>query len=297
MSISITSDQVGAFKPTHLSDKLNSKCEQGCDSHLSKYIAGLHQIWSICVATEEAPQFEQASESDQQIRQLLQLICCNPNPTDLVRQKALNRFLILVQRLPGLYRSSHQDYSQALNLTWEWLSRNIHKLEPYLDQPPTLVRQWLVARINGYLKWRIRDLYAPDDPNLISLDRPIDDGEGGQTTLKDLLPNPSCKPLRLDLLERRIAQLQEMQRQRFGQRVWQWIEQDPDQQLTQCHLRNRPNCNCHILAEQILLHHPPQRIADLARTLNVNNQTLYSHWNRQCLPLLKEIARRFEPLP
>jgi hypothetical protein len=261
----------------------------------------IHQIWRVCVATEEAPQFEQASEYDQQIQQLLQIICHHPNSTDLVRRKALNRLLMLVQQLPGLYRSYHQDYPQALSLTWEWLSRNIHKLEPYLDQPPPLVRQWLVVRINGYLKWRIRDLYAPDNPKLISLDRPIEDGEGNQTTLKDLLPDPSCQPLRLDLLELQIAKWQEMQqeiqRQRFGQRVWQWIEQDCDQQLTQCHLRNRPECNCHILAKQILLHHPPQRIADLARILNANNQTLYSHWNRQCLPLLKEIARRFESLP
>jgi hypothetical protein len=44
---------------------------------------------------------------------------------------------------------------------------------------------------------------------------------------------------------------------------------------------------------RLLVQDPPQRIADVAREFNVNNQTLYSHWKNNCLPLLQEIGRHF----
>ncbi|HAG84032.1 MAG TPA: hypothetical protein DCL61_23485, partial [Cyanobacteria bacterium UBA12227] len=63
-----------------------------------------------------------------------------------------------IQHLPGLARSSHPDYLHALNRTYQWISQNIQNFQP---RPPS-VQESLVTWINGYLYWRIRDLYAPD---------------------------------------------------------------------------------------------------------------------------------------
>ncbi len=115
---------------------------------------------------------------DEQLRNLIDEVCRYSDPSP-ERQKALNRLLVVIQQLPGIYRSSHQDYPQALNHTWEWVSRKIGEFEP---RPPS-VQQSLVTWINGYLKWRIRDLYAQETHYSISLDRPISNDAGDQITL------------------------------------------------------------------------------------------------------------------
>ncbi len=57
---------------------------------------------------------------EQHLRQLIEEVCQHPlkNPK---RQKAMNKLLIEIQRLPGLGKSSHPDYLDALNQTWEVL--------------------------------------------------------------------------------------------------------------------------------------------------------------------------------
>jgi hypothetical protein len=225
---------------------------------------------------------------DEQLRTLIDEVCRYKDPSP-ERQKALNRLLALVQQLPDIYKSSHQDYPQALNLTWEWVSRKIGEFKP---RSPS-VQQSLVTWINGYLKWRIRDLYALDNQYPISLDQSISFDDGNQTTLLAQLPDPQFATPTLDLLEIKIVQVQEEQRQRLGQQVRQYIQQDEENKLTGCHPRKHLECNCQLLAMRLLVQDPPQRIADVAREFNVNNQTLYSHWKNNCLPLLQEIGRHF----
>ncbi len=225
---------------------------------------------------------------DEQLRDLIDEVC-RYKDLSLGRQKALNRLLVTIQQLPGIYKSSHQDYPEALNQTWEWVSRKIHTFEPRSRS----VQQSLVTWINGYLKWRIKDLYAPENQYSISLDRPIGDDEGDRTTLLDWLPDPQFTTPTLDLLEVKIVQIQEIERQRLGQRVRQYIQQDEEGKLTGCHPRKHPKCNCQLLAMRLLLQEPPQRIADVAREFDVNNQTLYSHWKNNCLPILQDIGRNF----
>lgn len=224
---------------------------------------------------------------DEQLRDLIYKVCQYEDPS-LERQKALNRLLMVIEQLPDLYKSSHQDYPQALNQTWEWVSRNIGEFEP---RSPT-VQQSLVTWINGYLKWRIRDLYAKENQYLVSLDQPISNDDGDQTTLLEQLPDPQFSPISLSLLDIKIAQIQERSRQRQGQTVKQYIEQDPEWRLTGCHLRQYPESHCQLLAMRLLLREPPQRIADVAREFNISNQTLYWHWKRKCIPLLQDIGRQ-----
>ncbi|MEH2161211.1 MAG: helix-turn-helix domain-containing protein [Nostoc sp.] len=240
---------------------------------------------------------------DEQLKKLIDEVCCYPDPS-LERQKALNRLFMVIQQLPGIYKSGHQDYLEALNQTWEWVSRKICEFEARSRSDSVRVasrregvspsfQQSLVIWINGYLKWRIKDLYIPDSNYTISLDRLTRNDQGDETTLLNILPDRHSETISLDLLDIKIAQIQEVERQRLGKRIWRYIEQDEEGKLTASHPRKNPECHCHLLAMRLLLEEPPHKIADIARELNISNQTLYSHWKKNCLPLLKEIGMNF----
>ncbi|NEO56752.1 MAG: hypothetical protein F6K54_28950 [Okeania sp. SIO3B5] len=204
----------------------------------------------------------------------------NPSPA---RQKAINRLLILIQQLPGLYSSSHQDYLEAFNRTLEWVCKNIQNFEP---RPPSWERSFVVW-INGYLKWRIQDLYTPDN-RYESLDKPISDEGEKLTTLGEILPANS-----LSLLEQKIAELQKAKRQIQGESLRQYIEKDPEEKLRLSHPKKYPECNCQVLAIQLNFTVPPKKISDICKEINISKQTVYSHWKRRCIPLLREIANQF----
>jgi Helix-turn-helix domain of resolvase len=225
---------------------------------------------------------------DEQLKKLIDEVCCYPDPSP-ERQKALNRLLMVIQQLPGIYKSGHQDYLEALNQTWEWVSRKICEFEA---RSPSL-QQSLVIWINGYLKWRIKDLYIPNSKYTISLDSLTRNNEGDETTLLNILPDRQSATISLDLLDIKIAQIQETERQYLGNRIRQYIQQDEEGKLTASYPRKNPECNCHLLAMRLLLENPPHKIADIARELNISNQTLYSHWKKNCLPLLREIGLNF----
>lgn len=204
----------------------------------------------------------------------------NPSPE---RQKAINRLLILIQQLPGLYSSSHQDYLEAFNRTLEWVCKNIQNFE---SRPPSWERSFVIW-INGYLKWRIQDLYTPDN-RYDSLDKLISHEGEKLTTLGEILPANS-----LSLLEQKIAELQQTKRQRQGESVRQYIETDPEEKLRSSHPKKHPECNCQVLAIQLNFTEPPKKISDICKEINISNQTVYSHWKRRCIPLLREIANQF----
>lgn len=205
------------------------------------------------------------------------------------RRKALNRLLRVIPLLPNIYRSSHQDYPEAYNRTLEWLCKNIDQYQGRSSS----IEQSFVVWINGYLRWRVRDLYAPEDKyNALKAHLVTPDEESPDPLLN--IPDPNFS---LNLLDLKIAQLQEAEQRRQTKAIIHYIEQDPNCQLTQCHPRQYPQCHCQVLTLRLLLKEPPETIADLARDFGINNQTLYSHWKLKCLPLLQEIARRFGSQP
>lgn len=219
---------------------------------------------------------------EQQIKdEIAQII--NRDKNNLQRQKALNRLLIIIQQLPGIYRSSHQDYPEAFNRTLEWVSNNIDRFEPKTAS----IQQSLVIWINGYLKWRIRDLYISD--NSYDSRRVYPSNRENEQDI-NLIENIRDPQVSLSLLDTQIAQLQAEKQARLGEAIVNHIKEDVDKTLTNTHLRQHPHCNCHCLALRLLLQQPPQKISEIARELNVNNQTLYSHWKQKCLPLLQTIS-------
>ncbi|MBR8829050.1 MAG: hypothetical protein DSM107014_14320 [Gomphosphaeria aponina SAG 52.96 = DSM 107014] len=220
---------------------------------------------------------------EEELRRLIAEVRAYPSSSPQ-RRKALNKLLMLTQKLRGIYRSTHPNYLDALDRTFEWVCKNIDVFN--------LERSYVVW-FNGYLKWRIRDLYISDNEYIPSLDQPVAN-EDELRTLGETIAHPKFSLSGIDLL---LKTEQEEQRQRQGKAVWEYIKQDPAGKLTQCHLQKDPQCHCQLLAQEILLHDPPKKIAQIARELNIKNQTLYSHWNRHCIPLLREIALIFEPKP
>jgi len=197
------------------------------------------------------------------------------------RRTSLNRLLMLIQQLPGIYRVSHQDYPEAYNRTLIWVCKNISNFKATTES----VAKSLVIWINGYLKWRVRDLYVADnsyDPNRIYPNAKED---------LDLIANIADPQISLSLLDTQIAQMQAEKSETIGKAIANHIEQDIDKNLTETFIRKHPQCNCHCLALRLLLAQPPQKISQIARELEVNNQTLYSHWKQKCLPLLQSISQ------
>jgi len=194
---------------------------------------------------------------------------------------AMNKLLWQIQQLPGLKKSSHPDYPEALNRTLEWVSREIDKFQP---RSPSVSKS-LVNWINGTLRWRIQDLYSPDKDAPISLDAPIA-VDAGETTRIELLPD-----FTLSGLDGMIESVQKETTQRIGLELELYIEQDPEGKLKNSYPRSYPECNCQFLSLRRVLKEPPDKFKDLAKELNVKYTTLNSHWDRKCEPSLQEIAR------
>ncbi len=219
---------------------------------------------------------------EEQLRAAI-LAVSNCDNQSLKRQKYLNRLLTLIQKLSGIYRCSHQDYPEAYNRTLIWISKNIDSFKPQGES----VEKSFVIWINGYLKWRIRDLYISDnryDPKRIY---PNTKDESGI----DLIENISDPRFSLSLLDTRIAEIQANQQAKLGKAIVYSIEHDSNKNLTNTYPRKHPQCNCQCLAIRLLLQQPPDKISEIARELNINNQTLYSHWKQKCLPLLQVIGK------
>lgn len=221
---------------------------------------------------------------EQQIQDAITQIC-RYDKNDPKRQKTLNRLLIIIQQPPGIYRSSHQDYPEAFNRTLEWVSNNIDRFEP----KTTSIQQSLVIWINDYLKWRIRDLYISDN----SYDQKrvyLSSQDDRDSNLIDNIRDPRCS---LSLLDSHIAQLQAEKQARLGEAIANYIKKNSNKNLTSTHPRKHPRCNCQYLALSLPIQQPPQKVSEIARELQVNNQILYFHWKQKCLPLLREIGTNF----
>ena len=226
---------------------------------------------------------------DEQLEQLIASICENPDPTSLERQQAINRLLVQLQQLPGLRKSSHLYYLEALDRTWEWVSRNICGFEP----PPHLsIQESLKRWINGHLSWRIKDLYRQETCNLYSLDRPIDNSSNeNPTTLLEQLSKTGFGPPSLSGIEGYIEQLRRQEIQKIFHKLERYILEDPQGILRDCKSRKSFNCNCQFLSQKLLFKDPPDRRSDLSRNLGIKYQTLNWHWKKKCLPLLRTIIR------
>jgi AcrR family transcriptional regulator len=237
---------------------------------------------------------------DEELTQLIREVLQYPDGSSQ-QEQAMERLLRLIPHLEGI-DTGHEpgiDYLSAFNLALQGISirkQNIssYHLQRFLtsfnldidNENSEIIRQNFVKRFNRILKNKKKDISRDLKRQPLSLDKPID-GQESETTH---LSNISDKTL--SGLDNLISKEEEEQIRRIGQRLWQYIEEDPEEILRNCHPRKRPNANCQQLARRFLLKEKPNKI-DIARELDINPQTLYSHWNRKCLPHLREIAIKF----
>ncbi len=226
-------------------------------------------------------------EIEIQLRQQLDAVLTAPGQS-AQRAKAMSRLLGMLRQLPGIARVNHQDYLLALNQTWEWMSRNIDDFQSSTDSLESDLVKW----INGYLYWRIRDIYqsTSNRQQPMSLDEEVFDR--GETFL-DLLSETGTIGVDINTLDEQIAVLQQQADREVATQIESWIESDPDRKLQNCHPRDRAGCHCQILSCRIVIKDPPDSFTQIATELNIPYQTLVSHWKRSCLPILQTQARNF----
>jgi hypothetical protein len=223
------------------------------------------------------------------LNQLIQEICHNSLESCQSR-KAINKLLLELQHLPGLYKSSHPDYLDALNQTWLWVIKNICE-QFKLDV--NSIEKRLTTWINSTLKWRIKDLYIKyykDQKMTDTLDKYVGN-EDITTLLEFLADNGITTPARNDL-DFLIDEIERQEKENISQKIEDYINNDPEQLLTNCHPKHNPQANCQILSQRLLLKEPPDKMSHLATDLNINNQTLNSHFKRNCLKQLQTIAKQ-----
>ena len=231
-------------------------------------------------------------------------IVCQQQKNTLAWRKAMNQLLREIQQLPGLASSSHPDYQEALDDTLMRLATEIHEFEPNPDAVEKSLVTWINYKLR--LKYEVKNLQSSyqsrskksiKTANLeykeqvrkhpLSLDVPIG-GEGNQT-FRDLIL--SQEPTTIWEQQALIAEEQKKQQNsRIGIKLKTYIERDPDSSLRNCHPRNHPHCNCLVLSQRLLLKYPPDKLAAIAKDLQINYHTLNWHWKNKGLPLLQAIA-------
>lgn len=230
--------------------------------------------------------------TEKELRQLIDKICNHPNSAE--RRKAVNQLLIEVQKLPGLYKSSHLYYLETLNDTLQWITKSICKFQ---QRPHLSFYESLEKWVNGYLYWRIKDLYLNDKRQYSrerSIDVSINPNDSNPSKLVDQISEKGFEPPTITELDAYLENLRKEKIEAIWQKFERYIEEDPESLLQDCHLNKFPECNCQILAKKLLLEDPPKTLAQIYREfqnlgLDIPDQTIRAHWKNKCLPLLRKV--------
>lgn len=250
------------------------------------------------------------TERDEQLRRLIQGVL---GPRGAHSQD-MERLLARVPRLPRIMKSPHPDYLEALNKTLEYVRVNIKvfiiKFKVDIDREhPENLRTKFVIWFNGHLRYRILDLYRTK-PLPLSLDAPVFyDIFYEKNSFLEFRPNGGFNAPLLDGIESLIEKSQTDRTQRKALILELYIEQDYLQKLSGCHPRNSLICNCQTLLKAMYLTSPGDRVSlkegkiaaekkiswrSLAKSFDLNEQTLHTHWRNRCRPLLHEILADIE---
>ena len=226
--------------------------------------------------------------TNEQLQQLITRICENRDIQSEERRRDIHRLLLECQQLPGLQKSSHPLYREALDKTLEWVSNNISNFE---QQAHLSVQTSLLRWINGYLIWRIKDLYrnqADQYSREFSLDVYINENLENPSTLLEQMSDNGFDTPTLSGIDGYIENRQNQELQEIFEQLERYVEEDPEQFFQHCHPRHNSDCNCQLLWQKLLFKDPPEKLTQISRELNIKYDTLVSHWKRKCLPLLQK---------
>ena len=227
------------------------------------------------------------TEEDDRLYQLIENFCLQGS-NKIKRSRAFASLLAELKKLRGLEKptSYHPEYEDILQETWGLVAQKIFtEFDPQGQNLRNSLTLWINEKLR--LKYKVKDLFSTGKKaktarqelnNLIrqkpkSLDAKVDNSsdDSQPLTLKDLIadPNPNfIEKLEREELKKAIEELN-------------------------CPSRNYPQCTCLEIAKRHILKQPPDTIAQIATDLDMNYQTVYAHWRRNCKPLLAEIGKQF----
>ena len=206
---------------------------------------------------------------EERLRQLVEKACSYRRGT-AERQRNLTQVIRLITN--KLWREHTPYYQDALQQTWVYFCQNI--CEGNTGEPYNPSRGSVITWLNFYLKRRLQDFYIDTQKQQSkTLSTQVGRlGGGGNNETIDPVDNLPAEPDVPLLLEE----------------VKQWVEADPQGELSRTHIANHPEVTCQIL---ILRRLPPEESwKTLAEEFNLSISTLSSFYQRQCLPRLRKFG-------
>ena len=249
--------------------------------------------------------------TDEQLRQLLQLLKDSQEGSK-EQERLKNQLCQLIPHLPGIRKNRDAnpniDFDGAVNEAYGGFFKTLPRFfrEIDLDNIADNALQTRVVKLfNTIVKRKVYDQYRKLErqPFTFSLDAPTKSKKGEQFDSEGVADDTTVIGI-----EQLIEQEQAKNERRIGRQLWQYIEDDPRGELRNSYpnekidkkkpnnpenRRPRPDANSHVLALRLLLQDPPDKLSEIARELNIDYQTLSSHWKRTGLALVKEIALKF----
>jgi len=206
---------------------------------------------------------------EERLRQLVEKACSYRRGT-AERQRNLTQVIRLITN--KLWREHTPYYQDALQQTWVYFCQNI--CEGNTGEPYDPSRGSVITWLNFYLKRRLQDFYIDAQKHqakTLSAQAGRRGGGDGNEMIDpvDNLPAEPDVPLLLE-------------------EVKQWVEADPQGELSRTHIANHPEVTCQVLILQRL---PPEASwKTLAEEFNLSISTLSSFYQRQCLPRLRKFG-------
>ena len=201
--------------------------------------------------------------------QLAKLIAetCQHTPGSLRRNIGLTNIIKTIIRSGKLWHSYDSFYEDALQQTWLYFCRNICEANTgkQYDPEKSQVTTWL----NSYLKYR-----------LLSFQQEIRQKQQREISSPEISAEKTTDPIQQLPAPPETPPIFEL--------TLDWVQNDPDGELSSVHIKNRADITCQVLILRRLP--PPTDWKTLEAELNCSYSTLANFYQRQCRPRLRQFA-------
>lgn len=201
------------------------------------------------------------NELELHLQSLIQEACSHP-PTSPQRRKTINRLLRVLENLKSSRNRGDGIYEEALYKTMFTLSKTV--CDKY-DPSRGLFLTWFNTCLRNQYRDELRALKRDRDRR-----QSVWQNEEAELDPLDLIASPVDANLLLDTWESFV----------------QWIKDDPENLLKNCHIKNNPQANCQLLGYARLI--IGKEWQEIATEVSAPRSVISSHWCRKCEPLLQE---------
>ena len=273
------------------------------------------QLRELLQLLEKSPEgsLEKQELQDKSLRLILQLLK-NPEETSNEQHERLkNELFKLLPKLPGFRKRRDPnildaDFDGLVQEAYLGFFKTFPRLLHQLDLENTAddeLRKRIVKWFNRIIQNKVCDYYRQlkRQPIPVSLDASNISEEGKEFNLGGVADDTTQIGI-----EQLIEQEQAKKMKDIGRKVRQYIEEDPTGELqssypnekidknrpnTSDNSRPRPDANCHVLAQRLLLKDPPDDLSAIAREFKISRPTLDSQWKRKGQEHVKKMATNF----